>query len=165
MSGSKRKNMKRWTVRDRYGNDIYLTQERWGHIVQPLNHPEMLKSMSEPIFNYDEISDTLYVSFAPGETATGIELNEHILLRLNKPERRAIGLTLFEYSLLAQRTEMGPRSFPLTGLAALSDELRGLVLEILLQSPVNELLLLSAYTPSMVETIPITSLQPVPMAG
>jgi len=34
--------MKRWTVRDRYNNDIYLTQERWEHIVQPLNHPEML---------------------------------------------------------------------------------------------------------------------------
>ncbi|MCL4303488.1 MAG: hypothetical protein KJ077_47820 [Anaerolineae bacterium] len=33
---------RRWTVRDRYGNDIYLTQERWEHIVQPLNHPEML---------------------------------------------------------------------------------------------------------------------------
>lgn len=23
---------KRWTVRDRYGNSIYLTQERWEHI-------------------------------------------------------------------------------------------------------------------------------------
>lgn len=34
--------MKRWTVHDRYGNDIYLTQERWEHIVQSLNHPEML---------------------------------------------------------------------------------------------------------------------------
>lgn len=34
--------MKRWTICDRYGNDIYLTQERWEHIVQPLNHPEML---------------------------------------------------------------------------------------------------------------------------
>ncbi len=32
---------KRWTVRDRYGNDIYLTQERWEHIIQPTNHPEM----------------------------------------------------------------------------------------------------------------------------
>ena len=50
--------------------------------------------MNEPIFNYDEMSDTLYVSFAPGELATGIELNEHILLRINKEERRAIGLTL-----------------------------------------------------------------------
>ena len=33
--------MKRWTVRDRYGNDIYLTQERWEHIIDPINHPEM----------------------------------------------------------------------------------------------------------------------------
>ena len=118
--------------------------------------------MSEPIFNYDELSDTLYVSFEPGETATGIELNEHILLRINKQERRAIGLTFFEYSILAQRTEVGPRSFPLTGLAELSNELRAIVLEILLRPPVSEILLLSAYTPSMIETIPITSLQPVP---
>ena len=32
---------KRWTVRDRYGNDIYLTHERWEHVVNSLNHPEM----------------------------------------------------------------------------------------------------------------------------
>lgn len=121
--------------------------------------------MSEPTFNYDELSDTLYVSFAPGEPATGIELNEHILLRINKQERRAIGLTFFEYSILAQRTELGPRSFPLTGLAELSGELRDTVLEILLSTPVSEILLLSAYTPSLVETIPITSLQSVPLAG
>ena len=121
--------------------------------------------MNEPIFNYDEMSDTLYVSFAPGEAATGIELNEHILLRVNKEERRAIGLTFFEYSILAQRTEVGPRSFPLAGLAELSDELRTIVLEILLHPPVSEILLLSAYTPSLVETIPITSVQPVPMAN
>ena len=30
-----------WTVHDRYGNDIYLTVERWEHIVEPINHPEM----------------------------------------------------------------------------------------------------------------------------
>ena len=32
---------KRWTVQDRYGNSIYLTQERWQHIIDPANHPEM----------------------------------------------------------------------------------------------------------------------------
>ncbi len=32
---------RRWTVRDRYGNDIYLTHERWEHIVEPINHPDM----------------------------------------------------------------------------------------------------------------------------
>ncbi len=31
----------RWTVRDRDGNEIYLTQERWDHITEPTNHPEM----------------------------------------------------------------------------------------------------------------------------
>lgn len=118
--------------------------------------------MTAPIFNYDEVSDTLYISFAPGEKGTGIELNDHILLRVNKAEHRAVGLTFFEYSLLAQRTEVGPRSFPLTGLAQLSDELKEIVLDILLHPPVSDILSLSAYTPSPVEIIPITVLQPVP---
>lgn len=121
--------------------------------------------MGEPIFNYDEMSDTLYVSFHPGEKATGIELNDHILLRINKNERRAIGLTFFEYSLLAQKTEIGPRSFPLSGLAQLSNELQRIVLDILLRPPVSNILTLSTYTPSFAETVPITSLQPVPVTA
>lgn len=32
---------KRWTKKDRFGNSIYLTQERWLHIVDDNNHPEM----------------------------------------------------------------------------------------------------------------------------
>ncbi len=115
--------------------------------------------MTEPIFNYDEISDTLYISFEPDVKATGIELNDHILLRINKAEGKAIGLTFFEYSLLAQKTEIGLRSFPLTGLAELSDELQDLAVDILQRPPVNRVLSLSAYTPSIVETIPIISFQ------
>ena len=121
--------------------------------------------MTEPIFNYDETSDTLYVSFAPGEKATGIELNEHILLRINKKERRAVGLTFLDYSLLAQETEVGPRSFPLTGLAELSDELREIVLDILRRPPVSGILFLSTYTPSIAEAIPITLLQPATLVA
>jgi len=34
---------RRWTVRDRYGNEIYLTQERWDHIIESTNHPEMVE--------------------------------------------------------------------------------------------------------------------------
>ena len=117
--------------------------------------------MAEPIFHYDEESDTLHVSFTPGEAATGIALNDHMLLRINKHERRAIGLTLFAYPVLAQSTEVGPRSFPLTGLMQLSDDLRALVLDILRRPPVCHLLSLSAYTPSLVDTVPIATLQPV----
>jgi uncharacterized protein YuzE len=119
--------------------------------------------MTMPTVNYDEESDTLYISFAPGEAATGVELNEHILLRINKGARRPIGLTLFDYSVLAQQTELGPRSFPLTGLAELSTELRELVIEILRTEPIRTILMVSAYSPSPVEVIPITSLQPVSM--
>jgi hypothetical protein len=32
---------RRWAVRDRYGNDIFLTHERWEHIIEPFNHPEI----------------------------------------------------------------------------------------------------------------------------
>ena len=44
----------RWTLRDRYSNDIYLTDERWEHITDPLNHPEMLDYE-------DELKETLRV--------------------------------------------------------------------------------------------------------
>ena len=119
--------------------------------------------MTQPVFNYDEISDTLYVSFAPGEQATGIELTPHILLRFNKEARKAVGITFLEYSLLAQKTDMGPRSFPLTGLSELSEDLRDVVLDILQRPPVSDVLLLSSYTPSIYETIPITLLQVAPV--
>lgn len=115
--------------------------------------------MDQPIFNYDEVSDTLYISFAPGEQATGIELTPHILLRLNKQDRRAIGMTFLEYSLLAQKTDIGPRSFPLTGLSELSDDLQDIVIDVLQRPPVSDVLLLSSYTPSISETIPIMLLQ------
>jgi uncharacterized protein YuzE len=114
--------------------------------------------MVEPIFTYDEVSDTLYISFAPGEKATGIELNENLLLRLNKAERRAIGLTVFNYSILAQKTATGIRSLPLSGLAELSENLRELTLDILLRPPVKEFLTVSTYTPSQHKSIPIATL-------
>jgi uncharacterized protein YuzE len=120
--------------------------------------------MGTTSFSYDELSDTLYVAFAPGEGATGIELNEHVLLRLDKAKGKAVGLTIFEYSVLAQRTEIGPRSFPLTGLGELSDGLRELVLNVISKPPVSDVLSLSAYTPSSTETIPITLLHPLPIS-
>jgi hypothetical protein len=43
---------KAWTVRDRYGNEIYLTWERWSHIIDPDNHAEV-----EPFF--DRVAETI----------------------------------------------------------------------------------------------------------
>ena len=116
--------------------------------------------MDDPVIRYDEPSDTLYVSFAEGSGATGLELNENILLRVDKLRRAAVGLTVFNFSLLAQRTEMGPRSFPLTGLSELPGDVRELALALLLSEPVSEFLAVSAFSPaaSPGDLVPITSL-------
>ena len=116
--------------------------------------------MTEPQIRYDEPSDTLYVSFAPGEAATGLELSDHILLRVDKRSRSAVGITLFDFSVLAQQTDLGPRSFPLSGLARLSPELRELAISLLQSEPVSEYLSLFAFSPTASETIPITVLRP-----
>lgn len=121
--------------------------------------------MTEPIYNYDEQSDTLSISFAPGEHATGIELTEHILLRINKKDRRAVGITLLDYSVVAQQTDMGPRSFPLSGFERMPDDLREMVLAILRQPPVRDILTISAYTPNLIETTPIIAIQPLALAA
>lgn len=117
--------------------------------------------MNDPVFNYDEASDTLYVSFSPGERATGIELTDHILLRINAQERRVVGITLLDYSVLVQPTDLGVRSFPLSGLTQLAPETQSLALDVLTKRPVRDILTVSAFTPTPGELIPIVSVHPV----
>ena len=116
--------------------------------------------MPDPAISYDEPSDTVYVAFAPGVSATGLELNENILLRVDAAGRRAIGITFFNYSVLAQQTELGPRSFPLSGLASLTPEMRELAVSLLHSAPLREYLATSSYTPAAGQTVPITMVQP-----
>jgi uncharacterized protein YuzE len=118
-----------------------------------------------PTYSYDEDADILYISFAPGEKATAaVELNDNILLRFNRAEKRAIGLTLMDFSVLVQLTNVGPRSFPLTGLADLEPEWQDMVIELITSPPVNQILKVSSYTPSLAETLPITSIERPPLA-
>lgn len=121
----------------------------------------------EPTYSYDKEVDVLYISFSPGEKATtAVELNENILLRFNKAEKRAVGLTLMDFSVLIQLTNVGPRSFPLTGLNELDPDWYEIVLEIIKSPPVNQVLKLFDYTPSLAETTPITLVEkpPIPVA-
>lgn len=117
--------------------------------------------MSElPTYSYDQEADVLYISFAPGEAATAaVELNENILLRFNRAERRAVGLTLMDFSVLVQLTSLGARSFPLHGLQELEPEWQELAIEIITTPPVNQILHVSAYAPSAIELIPIASVE------
>ena len=114
----------------------------------------------EPTFSYDKEADVLYISFSPGEKATtSVELNDNILLRFNRADKRAIGLTLMDFSVLVQITELGPRSFPLTGLNELEPDWQETVIEIITKPPVSQILKVSVYTPSMSETVPIAHVE------
>lgn len=113
-----------------------------------------------PKYSYDKEADVLYISFSPGEKATtAVELNHNILLRFNRSEKRAVGLTLMDFSVLVQLTRLGPRSFPLTGLNELEPEWQDTVIEIVTSPPVNQILKVSVYTPSFAESLPIASIE------
>lgn len=52
----------RWIVRDRDGNDVYLTDERWRHITEPWGHPEMAEfedELRETVRSGDRHQDSL----------------------------------------------------------------------------------------------------------
>ena len=116
-------------------------------------------------YSYDKEVDVLYISFSPGEKATAaVELNDNILLRFNRAEKRAIGLTLMDFSVLVQLTNLGPRSFPLSGLKELEPDWQDTVIEIITKPPVSKILKVSVYTPSLNETMPITLVEKPPIS-
>lgn len=122
----------------------------------------------EPTYSYDKEADVLYISFAPGEKATAaVELNDNILLRFNRAEQRAIGLTLMDFSVLVQLTNLGPRNFPLSGLRDLEPDWQDIVSDIITRPPVSQILKVSVYTPSLSEAVPITLVEkpPIPLAA
>src|SRR5712691_11145793 len=80
---------------------------------------------------YDQEADILEIFFGVNEPATGIDLTDHIVLRLNQQTKRAISLMLVNFSILTERTEYGPRSYPLDTLNDLPEDLRELVLKLI----------------------------------
>lgn len=125
-----------------------------------------MKEQKKITYSYDKEADVLYVSFAPGEKPTSaVELNPNILLRYNRAEGRAIGLTLLEFSALIQITKLGPRGFPLTGLKDIEPEWRETVIKILTSAPVSKVLRVSTYTPSRSRNVPITFVKKPPVSA
>lgn len=214
--------MQKWTVQDLYGNPIYLTDERWQHILEA--RPEMepffeqfletihagrrkqeglipneyryfkqfdellpdnnhlvakvsmmntirqqtttLSANGETIrMSYDESADILEVFFGENAPATGVELTDHLLLRLNRDTGRAVSLTMLHFSILIERTEYGPRSYPLDRLAEMPEDLRDLVLRIVTTTPVNQFLNVSHFQASRTKQIPLTSIEPLRFAS
>ena len=111
---------------------------------------------------YDQEVDILEIFFGANEPATGIDLTEHIILRLNQQTKRAVSLLLLDFSILTEQTEYGPRSYPLTKLYDLPDGLRELVLRLVTSMPVRQFLKVSHFHPSPTEGVPIIYVEPQP---
>jgi len=112
---------------------------------------------------YDQEADILEIFFGANEPATGIELTDYIILRLNKQTRRAISLMLLHFSILTEGTEYGPRSYPLNKLDELPADLQELVLRVVTSMPVNQFLKLSHFQASPQKRIPVTYVESQPM--
>lgn len=109
---------------------------------------------------YDESGDILDIFFGENTPATGIELTENILLRLNSTTGRAISLTMLHFSILTEQTEYGPRNYPLDKLEELPENLRELVVRVLTTMPVNQFLKLSHFQESPTKRIPFAYIEP-----
>lgn len=109
---------------------------------------------------YNESEDMLDIFFGENEAATGVELTDHILLRLNSRTGHAVSLTLLHFSILTERTEYGPRSYPLDKLEELPEDLQERVLHALTTLPVNQFLKLSYFQESPTKRVPFTYVEP-----
>lgn len=107
----------------------------------------------------------LDIFFGENEPATGVELTDHILLRLNQTTARAVSLTSSHFSILTVQTEYGPRSFPLDNLEALPEDLRELVVRLIAKMPVSKFLKLSNFQMSPTKRVPLTYVEPYRFAS
>lgn len=112
---------------------------------------------------YDHKADILDIFFGENEPSTGVELTDQILLRLNLNTKRAVSLMVLDFSILTERTEYGPRSYPLNKLDELREDMQELVLQLVTTLPVSQFLKLSHLQVSSTERVPLTYVEAQPV--
>ncbi|MCZ7568699.1 MAG: DUF2283 domain-containing protein [Ardenticatenaceae bacterium] len=105
---------------------------------------------------YEEVGDILEIVFDDVEATCALELTDNIVLRFDRQQGQAAGLTILDFSVLASPTELGVRSFALTGLDTLPEELREMVIRIITTPPVNQFLKVTTFYISPTEQVPLT---------
>ena len=103
---------------------------------------------------YDPDGDILYVTFGLPAPATGHQLSDQILLRVDPKTQLASGLTIFNYSHHASAS----REIPLPGVEEHSD-VKPLLLRILGSAPVNQFLSITTERQGISATLLSPSLQ------
>jgi hypothetical protein len=69
---------------------------------------------------------------------------------------------LIDFSVLTERTEYGPRSYPLNKLDDLPESLRELMPQLVTSLPVNQFLKVSHFQASPTERVPLTYVEGQP---
>lgn len=120
----------------------------------------VLPNGTEARLVYEAESDELDIYFGENRPATGIQLADHILLRLDRTEGKAVSLSFVDFSLLTRPTRYGPPSFRLDGLEDLPGDLREMALQIVTTPPVSYFLKAGAFYASLHQPpIPISYIE------
>lgn len=105
---------------------------------------------------YEESGDILEIVFPGSDPDCAVELTDQILLSLNRGQQVATGLTILDFSVLATPSQFGPRTFALSILDTLPEDLNETVLYILAHPPVNQFLKIVSFESASGKTIPLT---------
>ena len=105
---------------------------------------------------YEETGDILEIVFSGVEPNSSLELTAQILLSFNRAQRAAAGLTILDFSMLTTPSAFGPRTFALSGLTELPEELTETVIYLLAHPPVNQFLKLISFQAATGQLIPLT---------
>ncbi len=103
---------------------------------------------------YDPEGDILYLTFGQPTAATGYQLSDQVLLRVNPKTQNAAGLTIFNYSIHTSTT----RRLLLPGIED-DPTMKPVLLRILTTSPVSNFLRLTKGKQGVSVTLRSPSLQ------
>jgi uncharacterized protein YuzE len=103
---------------------------------------------------YDPDGDILYLTFGQPTVATGYQLSDQLLLRVDPKTQSAAGLTICNYSIHTSTT----RKLPLPGIAD-DPDVKPVLLRILTTAPVNHFLRLTKGKQGITATLRSPSLQ------
>ena len=100
--------MRKWTVQDRYGNTIYLTEERWHHILA--TRPEL-----EPLL--DKLLETIRIGRRKQDTLIPNKYRYFKQFNELLPENNhLIAIVIFK-TQIDERGNYVPNNFVITGWA------------------------------------------------
>jgi hypothetical protein len=98
----------RWAVQDRYGNTIYLTAERWQHIVE--SRPEL-----EP--HFDQFLETMRTGRRQQDTLIPNKYRYYRRYDELLPENNHLVLIVVFHTRLNEQGQYVPNNFVVTGWA------------------------------------------------